>query len=81
MTFVLWASPRRLLQAQRYSKEGRLLYGGPGRDYGNNPDYEQALTAAQEGNIYSQVSLRFSISKIGQIIAKYENRGEKRQES
>ena len=55
--------------------------GGPGRGYSNNPDYEQALTAAQEGNVYSQVSLRFSVSKIGQIIAKYENRGEKRQES
>jgi hypothetical protein len=23
--------------------------GGPGRGYSNNPDYEQALTAAQEG--------------------------------
>ena len=64
MTFVLWASPRRLLQAQRYSKEGRLLYGGPGRDYGNNPDYEQGLTAAQEGNVYSQISPCFSAYKL-----------------
>ena len=79
MTFVLWASPRRLLQAQRYSKEGRLLYGGPGRDYGNNPDYEQGLTAAQEGEGWLHISLRFSVSKIGQIIAKYENRDDNEQ--
>ena len=38
-------------------------------DYANNPDYYQALTAVQEGKVYSQISFRSSASNLETALA------------
>ncbi len=38
-------------------------------DYTNNPDYYNALTAVQEGKVYSQISFRSSASNLETALA------------
>ena len=38
-------------------------------DYANNPDFYEALTAVQEGRVYSQISFRSSASNLETALA------------